>query len=127
MSRSIETAYTDQLFSPHDSSSQPSSVFFLIQSNLTNEQSFNSKFSSSSPIVFDTFDFYADSGPQDDGDNFIAKVQRVDIELLENMKRKLSTTRAKKPEGLYDDKINMFDTGVLCSMTWTIILALFRH
>ena len=120
MSRSIETAYTDQLFSPHDSSSQPSSVFFLIQSNLTNEQSFNSKFSSSSPIVFDTFDFYADSGPQDDGDNFIAKVQRVDIELLENMKRKLST-RAKKPEGLSDNKINMFDTGVLCSVTRTII------
>ena len=102
-------------------------MFFLIQSNLTNEQSFNSKFFSSSPIVFDTFDFYADSGPQDDGDNFIAKVQRVDIELLENMKRKLSTTRAKKHEGLSDNKINMFEIGVLCSMTWTIILALFRH
>ena len=48
---------------------------------------------------FEEFDFYADSGPEDDGDNIIAKVQRVDIELLENMKRKFHNHRTKSIEG----------------------------
>lgn len=34
------------------------------------------------------FDFYEDAGPENDGDNFIAKIQRLDIKLLENMKKK---------------------------------------
>jgi hypothetical protein len=58
-----------------------------------------SKFAAPSQVEFEAFDFYADSGPEDDGDNFIAKVQRVDIELMENMKRKFYNQRAKSVEG----------------------------
>ena len=111
------TNYTDQLFSPYDSDKQQSSLFFLLQSGSTNEKKFKTIFSSYSPIEYETFDFYEDSGPQDDGDNFIAKVQRVDIELLENLKHKYSR-RAKKLDG----KLNMFGTCVLYSMTGTILM-----
>jgi len=98
--RSLVWNYTLQFFSPHDSSLQDdSSIFFLLQSNLPNELHYTSKFSLPSPIEYKTFDFFADSGPKDDGDNFIAKVQRVDIEMLGNMKRKFYTTRAKKVQG----------------------------
>ena len=107
------TNYTDQLFAPHDSSNTQTSIFFLLQSNHPNEQYFDSKFAALSPVEFEAFDFYADSGPEDDGDNFIAKVQRVDIELLENMKRKFNNHRAKSVQGENVCLRNIVDTCVL--------------
>ena len=113
------TNYTDQLFSPYDSDQQQSSLFFLLQSGATNEKNIKTIFSSYSPIKYDTFDFYEDSGPQEDGDNFIAKVQRVDIELLKTLKHKYSR-RTKKIDGFYAGKLNIFGSCVFCSMTGTI-------
>ena len=65
----------------------PGSTFWLLQSGLDpNWKSFSKKFSNSSasssstkkltPIDFQGFDFLQDSGPQGDGDNFMAKIQR---------------------------------------------------
>ena len=102
--RSIVTNYTDQLFSPYDTSQHQASLFFLLQSGLTNENSFKTKFAPDSPIQYEAFDFYEDSGPQDDGDNFIAKVQRADIELLEKLKHKFYSRSVKKLEGFYAGK-----------------------
>ena len=36
-------------------------------------------------VSYQLFDFYTDAGPEYDGDNFVAKVQRRDIGLLGNM------------------------------------------
>ena len=65
----------------------PGSTFWLLQSGLPNWKSFAEKFSDSSsvtsltkrpltPIDFQGFDFLQDSGPERDGDNFMAKIQR---------------------------------------------------
>ena len=35
-------------------------------------------------VSYQLFDFYTDAGPEYDGDNFVAKVQRRDIGLLGN-------------------------------------------
>ena len=36
-------------------------------------------------VSYQLFDFYTDAGPEYDGENFVAKVQRRDIGLLGNM------------------------------------------
>ena len=59
-----------------------SSLHFFLQSGLPAEQRRMSLLNNFQNLSYKMFDFYADAGPQTDGDNFVAKVQRRDIAML---------------------------------------------
>ena len=61
-----------------------SSFHFFLQSGLPAEQRRMSLLNNFQNLSYKMFDFYADAGPQTDGDNFVAKVQRRDIAMLGN-------------------------------------------
>jgi len=101
--------YTAQFFSPYvaqDFRAGPGSTFWLLQAGLRTDAQFSTKFTRSSsfspaptPIDFQHFDFLEDAGPGADGDNFMAKIQRLDIAMLEAMKVRFYTTKPKTVQG----------------------------
>ena len=64
--------------------SSDSSLHFFLQSGLPAEQRRMSLLNSFQNLSYRMWDFHADSGPENDGDNFVAKVQRRDIVMLGN-------------------------------------------
>ena len=86
-----------------------SSLDFFLQTGLPAEHRRMSLLNSFQNLSYTMFDFYADAGPETDGDNFVAKVQRRDIAMLGNFVRRLFTEyNLLKVKSLYLEKRSFF-------------------